>query len=689
MSSILILGRDELKLVNYDPSSTVEQFRDQYFSTFEEYSTEGDPVQPRGHFKWNDTPLKFELLMGNYPFGDEDILVFCEDPTNRLDIQLTVRGKARFYKFYFDDTTIVNDVKKDLTRKALLDDLPPERLVLFTKEGIELSVGELHVREYGLSHMSLVRAKIMPEVVPCSLSHDLMTVRFNQQPLSSYKNGLPIENLEVIVTIREFEWVEEASKWVSITCCEEQTQVEPIAIEMASTRCFSTEFAITVKLSALKFDTSYCLTIHSDNPKYAIGSDTVRVSFGTRKPWGNVHVTWANAQLNWSESPLPDQIPIVHSLYHLLMKKAMSLGSLTDYEPLLRRVRGFRVVYETFGEAITVNYDLREERQEELQYSHYLEGHDLHVEVVEDPLEPTVEVLVVAAATVVEDEVDGLRTPPRKSPSPIAVEQHYESNNFEMAATVAVVTEDVEMVAAAEALFPDRPPLTPRQTESNDGLVRTDDDGDAVTRTATASTVALKDHPEEQPDTLSVEDDVATETIPAEDPATKAAVGKALALLDSNVSTDAAYHCVGDIANDEDVIFGHGKVCQGQEVVDGEAMATIPLECAVVTATTPVTDQSATPLQQPASATDIQTVWAEPNTDNVDATAAAATVTADDADNDDDDDEVRSVHGDDVISPARQPSDGTESLVEYMEDGFLVLMTVDPMDESILVADEN
>eukprot|EP01033_Poteriospumella_lacustris_P002033 gene2033-1483_t len=512
MSSILILGRDELKLVNYDPSSTVEQFRDQYFSTFEEFSTEGDPVQPRGHFKWNDTPLKFELLMGNYPFSDEDILVFCEDPTNRLDIQLTVRGKARFYKFYFHDTTIVNDVKKDLTWKARLDDLPPERLVLFTKEGIELSVGELHIREYGLSHMSLLRAKIMPEVVPCSLSHDLMTVRFNQQPLSSYKNGLPVENIEVIITIREFEWVEEASKWVS--------------------------------LSALKFDTSYCLIMDSDNPKYATGCGTVRVSFRTRKQWGNVHVTWANTQLTWSESPLPDQIPIVHSLYHLLMKKAMSLGSLTDYEPFLRRVRGFRVVYETSGEAMTVNYDLREERQEELQYSHYLEGHDLHVEVIEDPLEPPVESLVVAAlAAVVENGSDGFRTPPRKSPSPIAFEQHHEVNAFERAATVeVVVTEDVETVAAASALSPDSPPLTPRPSESNDALDRTDDEGDAIA--TAASTVVLKDHPEEQRSTLPVEDDVATEAIPAEDPATSAAVGKALALLDSYVSTDEAYHCV-------------------------------------------------------------------------------------------------------------------------------------------------
>jgi hypothetical protein len=370
------------------------------------------------------------------------------------------------------------------------------------------------------------------------------------------------------------------------------------------------------------------------------------------------------------------------------MKKAMSLGSLTDYEPFLRRVRGFRVVYDTSGEAITVNYDLREERQEELQYSHYLEGHDLHVEVIEDPLEPPVETLVVAAvAAVVENGSDGFRTPPRKSPSPIAFEQHHESNAFERAATVevVVVTEDVETVGAALALSPDSPPLTPRPSESNDALDRTDDEGDAIA--SAASTVVLKDHPEEQRSTLPVEDDVATEAIPAEDPVTSAAVGKALALLDSYVSTDEAYHCVGNIANDDDVVCDHVKVCQGQEVVDGEALVTIPLECAVVTATTPVADQSTNPLQQPASATDIQTAWAEPNTDNVDATAAAATVTADDADNDDD--EVRSVHGDDVISPARQPSDGTESLVEYMEDGFLVLMTVDPMDESILVADEN
>lgn len=660
MASILILGRDELKLVNYDPSSTVEQFRDQYFSSFEEYSAEGEPVQPRGHFKWNDTPLKFDLLMGNYPFIDEDILVFCEDPTSRLDIQLTVRGKARFYKLYFDDTTTVSDVKKDLTGKARLYDLPPERLILFTKEGIELSVGELRVREYGLSHLSLVRAKIMPEVIPSSLSHDVMTVRFNQQPLSAYENGLPIDNVEVIVTIREFEWVEEASKWVSVTCCEEQTPDLPISIATISTRCFSTEFTIASKLSSLKFDTPYCLIIHSGNPKYATGADTVRLPFSTRKQRGNVRVTWANVPLKWSESPLPDQIPIVHSLYHLLMKKVMMLGPLGDYESLLRRVRGFHVVYETSDEAITVNYNLREERQEELQYLHYVEGHDIHVEVIGAPVEPPVETLVVVAATpVVEDGSNGYRTPPRKSPSPIPCD----GIAMERATTVAAVTEDDETVAVGFTA-----PQTPRPSISND------DERGSVTP---SPPVIL---PEEQPSTLPVEDDVVNEAIiPANDPTViSTAVAKALALLDSNVSTEDADHdCVDACTSVKDVVFDHEQVCQGQEmIVTGESLVITSMECVTESATAHPADETAT-------------TCFGPNTD-IDIAATAAALPNDEEKEEGDDDEVRSVHGsENVISPARQPSDGTESVVEYMDDGFLVLMTVNPMDESIMVADDN
>jgi len=207
-----------------------------------------------------------------------------------------------------------------------------------------------------------------------------------------------------------------AQSLLSVTCYEKSAVSMPLEMFQSRNYHSLTDYQAVYQLVAdLKFNTSYCLELRSENERYAPGDNVVEIDFTTRSVFGKVHFSWPAVNLQWTESPAGDRIPIVHSLLHLLRKKLISAGkSLQDTEEKLLNVTGIRVDYETHYPGSNkqlqvqlppVVFDIADENvlQIELELEHYSKGFDIFVEVL------AVDTLPVILET---DNLDGYTTPP-------------------------------------------------------------------------------------------------------------------------------------------------------------------------------------------------------------------------------------------------------------------------------------
>lgn len=609
MPDVLVLWGDTLKSISYDAHETVEEFSDRFFYSF---SDDENVVPPCGQFKWREKVMQSDLLMVNYPIEEDDIIIYHNEAPHRIDVLIDVKGSPTLLILHFDESTTVKEMKRNLLSKLTgsMANIPLERLML-SYEGMVMNEDTFTLMEFGVKPSSLLRAKEIPEEIKASLKRDLYELKFNGKCKNVLQNRFPVENVHITVGVHDAGHPESFEDSVVISCHELNADESRGSLpwSIVGKEALSSGYKVTFLLGeTLHFDAHYRLEIQSKSSAYDLTNNSVTVEFKTRPRYGNICFSGNKIFFNFTVSPLPTAMPIVHSFLHLLRKHLFSLPSEVvqgNIDEILQEIVGFEVVYETAFAAnffsLCSNKGAQElsapeiyliendALQEDLQLEYYENGFDIFVKVL-------------------------IRSEAKASAGPLvtlAADNNIHDNPFHETVVDEVSTEPTSLDIEEKGLSE----MEQIVNALNNGLLSVNISGDDTPANVSPAIVM---------------EPVVELSAPVED------------LKEDDVE-DEAFPAMSDDQYESDKVDGSSNLMEdkGEEEVREDA-------------------------------------------------AEKEAIPADDEEDDDEEDEVRSVSGHLTDVSNRQVSDGSSmmSVLEFVEDGYLVLMPVDALDHSILEVDD-